>query len=609
MIVTFEKSGCRKQSILHTKLRQTLITIAGILFVLNPVLSLTHEHKAPHPNVLIVLADDQGWGDLTINGNSNLSTPNIDTLAQAGAAFDRFYVCPVCSPTRAEFLTGRYHPRGGVYSTSAGGERLDLDEKTIADAFKAAGYATAAFGKWHNGSQWPYHPNARGFDTFYGFCSGHWGHYFSPDLEHNGRLIKGNGYVTDDFTDQALRFIEQNYDQPFFCYLACNTPHSPMQVPDRFYKKFEDANLENRCHQPDKENIEHTRAALAMCENIDWNVGRLLKKLDELGIASNTIVVYFSDNGPNGWRWNGGMKGIKGSTDEGGVRSPLFIRWLSQIKPGMQIAPIAGAIDLLPTLSDLAGIPIAGASQLDGVSLKPLLLGETDIWPDRMLFHHWRDHTSVRTQRFKRDHTGALFDMENDPGQMRNVSAAYPDVADQFAKAAAEWRENVLGSDTEDKRPFPVGYLEAPVTLLPARDGMAHGSVQRSNRYPNCSFFTHWTSTHDSITWDIQVITSGLYEASVYYTCPAKDVGAAVQLRFGGPRVSAKIKEAHDPPMVGAEHDRVERIESYVKAFKRLQLGTVYLPEKRGLLSLSASHIPGRQVMDLRCVMLRLINP
>ena len=165
---------------------------------------------ARKPNVVVVLTDDQGWGDLSLNGNTNLSTPNIDSLARDGASFDRFYVCPVCSPTRAEFLTGRYHPRSGVYSTSAGGERMDLDETTIADRFKAAGYATAAFGKWHNGMQYPYHPNGRGFDYYYGFCSGHWGNYFDPMLERNGQIVKGNGFVIDGFTSEAMQFMESH---------------------------------------------------------------------------------------------------------------------------------------------------------------------------------------------------------------------------------------------------------------------------------------------------------------------------------------------------------------------------------------------------------------
>ncbi|MEA3461855.1 MAG: sulfatase-like hydrolase/transferase, partial [Bacteroidota bacterium] len=149
--------------------------------------------EADQPNVIVILTDDQGWGDLSVHGNSNISTPNIDELSSSGASLENFYVCAVCSPTRAELLTGRYHFRGGVYSTGGGGERLDMDETTIAEIFKAAGYSTAAYGKWHNGMQYPYHPNGRGFEDYYGFCSGHWGNYHSPMLEHNGKIVQGEG--------------------------------------------------------------------------------------------------------------------------------------------------------------------------------------------------------------------------------------------------------------------------------------------------------------------------------------------------------------------------------------------------------------------------------
>src|SRR5262245_31795526 len=220
-----------------------------------------------HPNVVIFLADDAGWGDYSRNGNTQVNTSHIDSIARDGALFDRFFVCPVCSPTRAEFLTGRYHPRGGVFGVSTGGERLNLGERTIADFFRAAGYATAVFGKWHNGSQYPYHPNARGFDEFYGFTSGHWGDYFSPPLEHNGQFVQGNGYVTDDFAEHAMGFVEKNRDRPFLCYLAFNTPHSPMQVPDRWYERFKDRELSLRYTGPQREDVAFTRAALAMCEN------------------------------------------------------------------------------------------------------------------------------------------------------------------------------------------------------------------------------------------------------------------------------------------------------------------------------------------------------
>jgi arylsulfatase A-like enzyme len=209
-----------------------------------PYLSQGLQSSATRANVVIIVSDDLGWGDLSIHANTNLHTPNIDNLAREGARFAHFYVSPVCSPMRAELLTGRYHPRGGVYSTSAGGERLDLDEVTMAQVFKKAGYATAPYGKWHNGMQFPYHPNARGFDDFYGFCSGHWGDYFSPQLEHNGKLVEGKGFIIDDLTDHAIRYIENNKERPFFLYLPYNTPHSAMQVPDRWWDKFKDKKLD-----------------------------------------------------------------------------------------------------------------------------------------------------------------------------------------------------------------------------------------------------------------------------------------------------------------------------------------------------------------------------
>jgi arylsulfatase A-like enzyme len=565
------------------------------------------DSKPAKPNIVVLLADDQGWGDLRIHGNTNLSTPNVDSLARDGALFERFYVQPVCSPTRAEFLTGRYHPRGGVWGVSTGGERLNLDQKTIADTFRAAGYATACFGKWHNGTQYPYHPNGRGFDEFYGFTSGHWGDYFSPPLDHNGKPVRGKGYLADDLTDHALGFVEQNRQRPFFCYIAFNTPHSPMQVPDRWYEKFKDKELKLRYAGPQREDPAMTRAALAMCENIDWNVGRVLRKLDDLKLADKTIVVYFSDNGPNSWRWNGGMRGRKGSTDEGGVRSPLLVRWSGHIKPRTVIPQIAGAIDLLPTLAGLAGVPLLEKRPLDGVSLAPLLLGKSERWPERMLFAHWNGRVSVRTQRYRLDAGGKLYDLIKDPGQQRDITRDEPATAARLAETVARWKRDVLSGLKKDGRPFPVGYREFPLTQLPARDGVPHGNVRRSAPAPNSSFFTNWTSTEDRITWDIQVATAGRYEVVVYYTCAKENVGSQVEVSFRGKQVRGVVAEAHDPPLEGAAHDRVPRRgESYVKDFRPLPLGEMTLEKGRGQLALQAVRVTGKQVMDVRGVMLTL---
>ncbi|SHE72928.1 Arylsulfatase A [Mariniphaga anaerophila] len=556
------------------------------------------------PNIIVILADDQGWGDLSINGNTALHTPNIDNLARSGVSFNRFFVSPVCSPTRAEFLTGRHHLRCGVYSTSAGGERINADEKLISEVFKRAGYRTAAFGKWHSGMQYPYHPNARGFDEFYGFCSGHWGNYFSPMLEHNGQITQGNGFIIDDFTEQALNYIEKHKHEPFFIYLPFNTPHSPMQVPDRWWNKFEEVKI------PKGNDDNHTRAALAMCENIDWNVGRLLAKLDELKLANNTIVVYFSDNGPNGNRWNGGMRGIKGSTDEGGVRSPLFICWPAGIEAGTKIPQICSAMDLMPTLADMAGIKIANNKPLDGISLTPLLYENDDIWEDRILVQHWNNRLSVRTQQYRLDYSGNLYDMNNDPGQTKAINNLKPELTKTLQKTADDFRKNMLEKFGKkfDKRPFVIGHPDAKHTQIPARDGFEHGNIKRSNHYPNDSFFNNWTSIDDSITWNCEIGKTGTYKVELFYTCPTADVGSTIELSFNDNRLTAKIVEAHDPPLTGMEYDRFPRIESYVKDFKQTTLGNIELSKGRGTLILKALEIPGSQVMDFRLMLLTRID-
>lgn len=561
------------------------------------------------PNVVIILADDQGWGDLGINGNTNLQTPNIDKMASEGVRFTNFYVCPVCSPTRAELLTGRYHVRGGVYSTSAGGERLDLDETTIADVFKKAGYATAAYGKWHNGMQYPYHPNARGFDDFYGFCSGHWGEYFDPMLEHNGELVKGKGFVTDDFTNHGLQFIKKNKDKPFFLYLPYNTPHSPMQVPDIWWDKLKDKDIKMRARNVDDEDVQFTKAALAMSENIDWNVGRVLKKIKELGLEENTIVLYFSDNGPNSWRWNGGMKGRKGSTDEGGVRLPLLMKWPGKIIKGRKIEQISAAIDLLPTLADLAGIDYRTNKPLDGVSLKPLLVEEHPQWNDRYIYSYWNHQISVRNQKYRLDNKGALFDIEQDRGQTKDLSQQRTEIEKQLTEAKEKFRTEILSElPSKDDRPFLIGHPDAKITQLPARDGVAHGNIKRSNKYPNCSFFTNWISLEDQITWDIEVVQDGDLEVELYYTCPKGDEGSTFELSLGNSVLKGRIKEAFDPPLRGMEKDRVKREESYVKDWKPLNMGIIHAKKGHALLTVKALEITGHSVMDVRLLMFKRVN-
>jgi len=561
------------------------------------------------PNVVVILADDQGWGDLSSNGNPNLRTPNIDSLARDGTTFDRFFVSPVCAPTRAEFMTGRFHSRTGVWGVSRGEERLNLDERTIADVFREAGYATGNFGKWHNGTQFPYHPNGRGFDEFYGFTHGHWGHYFSPPLDHNGTTVRGNGYVTDDFSERAMQFIEANQDKPFFAYVTYCTPHTPFQVPDQFFEPFADKTFSMHHRDPEKEEIERTRSALSMVENIDWNVGRILKRLEELDLDDDTIVVYFSDNGPNSWRWNGDMKGRKGRTDEGGVRVPCLIRWPGIIKSGRTVEGISGAIDLLPTLCELTGVSIGETKPLDGISQAEQLTAEKPRQPnDRMIYSVHGVRVGVRTQQYRLDEKGTLFDMIADPGQRVDISESKKQVADRLRVAVADFRAASVPESKPPPRPFTVGYRDFPVTSLPARDGIATGEIERSNRAPNCSFYTNWVNTDDVVSWDVAVNEAGTYAVTVYYTCPEEDVGATFEVSVGDAKVSGKITEPHDPPLVGKAEDRVDRgTESYMKDFRPLFVGELALESGRTTITIKPTNIPGSQAMDIQEITLELL--
>ena len=594
------------------------------LFLLACLLLSAALASAKSPNVVVLLADDAGWGDYSFNGNRQVATPHIDGIAKAGAHFDRFFVQPVCSPTRSEFLTGRYHRRLGVYGVSTGQERMNPDEKTVADSFKGAGYVTGIFGKWHNGSQWPYHPLARGFDTFWGYTSGHWGEYFDAPLEHNGVMKTSKGYIVDVLTDKALQFIERNQSKPFLCFVPFTTPHSPWSAPASDWARFKDKPLSQTATNAQAEKPDETRCALAMVENQDRNVGRILAKLKELNLEEDTIVVYFSDNGPNGHRWTGGMKGTKATTDEGGVRSPLFIRWPGKITAGTQVKPIAGAIDLASTLEALAGIKRVGDRPRDGRDLSPLIKTGLDAdWAPRQIFNTWGNNVSVRTQTHRLDNAGNLFDMVTDPGQTTPIQAKQPELAKELIAAVSAWRKEMgiaapaggkgkgKGANgpgnAVDPRPLAIGYREFPITILPARDGEPRGEMQRSGQAPNSSYFVNWTKPTDSAVWNIEVVTAGTYVVTLDYTCPQADVGSKLELSFEGTLLKGKVTDAWDPPLL-TDQDVVPRGtgESVMKVFRTMTLGEVRLEPGKGELRLRATDIPGKSVMDLRRVTLTL---
>lgn len=572
------------------------------------------------PNVLVVLTDDQGWGDLSLHGNPNLQTPHIDSLARDGVQIKNFYVCAVCSPTRAEFLTGRYHTRTGVFSTSAGGERFDVAERTIGDAFQDAGYATAAFGKWHSGMQAPYHPNARGFEEFYGFCSGHWGNYFSPMLEHNGEIVEGDGFIVDDLTQHAIEFMEQPRENPFLVYLPLNTPHSPMQVPNEDWKEFEGKEIvpDPRPENAKKEDVQHTRAALALCENIDDNIGRLLDALERLSLSQNTIVVFFCDNGPNGSRFNGGLRGRKGAVHEGGLRSPCLIRYPAKLKAGQTVGGIAGAIDLLPTLADLCDVEVGGiAGPLDGISLRDALVDPQTEPARRLIFTAWKGKLSVRSNQYRYHQNGDLFDLEADPGETRSIAKTKPVAAARFKRALEEWAVETKprGRNHSEEQVFPVGHPEHAWTQLPARDAQATGEIRRSNRFPNSSYMTNWHSTDDAITWDVDVLAKGQFEVELYYACPESAVGTKLNLEWrqgdSTATIGSEVTVANPSGPIHLDKDRSARAESDEKHWEKLSLGRIDLSEGSGRLSLTCPRIMGEdgepRGVEIRLMMLHRV--
>lgn len=425
-------------------------------------------------------------------------------------------------------------------------------------------------------------------------------------------MVRTEGYIVDVCTDRALAFIERSRGRPFFCYVPFTTPHSPWSVPDEDWVRFKDRELAVRATDPARENADHTRCALAMMENQDRNVGRILRKLEELGLAENTIVVYFSDNGPNSFRWNGGLRSRKGSTDEGGVRVPLYVRWPSGLPAGRSVREIAGAIDLLPTLTSLTGVPRVGDRSLDGRDLTPLMRGTATAWEDRPLFAAWNNAVSVRTRSHVLDAQGRLYDLENDPGQTTPLNAREPAVAQRLAAAVAAWRRDMYGDagapTSPDARPIPVGYREFPVTILPARDGVAMGGVKRSSSAPNSSFFVNWTNRDDRIEWPVAVETAGRFAVSIDYTCPVDDAGATIELSLGTSRLVGRVEPGWDPPFY-TNQDTLPRpaAESPAKEFRPLALGEIELPRGEGTLALRALDIPGKTVMEVRRLTLTLL--
>jgi arylsulfatase A len=583
-------------------LTHLLVLLTSLIAI--PVSGKQEAAARRQPNILLIVTDDQGYGDLGSTGNPYVRTPHLDRLAAESVVFDRFFVSPVCAPTRASLLTGRYNLRTGTWGVTGGRETMRGDEVTLAEVLRDNGYRTGAFGKWHNGSHVPSTPRAQGFDKFFGFRGGHGNLYFDADLEHDGKPVKTKGYIADVLTDEAMRFIEQQRREPFFCYLAFNTPHSPFQVPDRYFDAFRAKRLDAPL-----------ATVYGMVENIDDNVGRLLARLDDLRLRQDTIVIFLSDNGPAGDRYNVGMRGRKATVHEGGVRVPFFVRWPARLQP-RRVDRIAAHIDLFPTLVELLGVPAPKETPIDGRSLRPLLEGDAAEWTDRLLFTHQARLEgppnpypgAVRTQRYRAVNDGKgwqLFDMEADPSQKTDVSAGNPEIARRLSDAYGAWFAEVSRSAFV-RPPIEVGHSSENPIELEAPDAVLSGLAYKNSLQGWANdWIAGWTSTDSSATWNIDVVRGGRYELTLAYICEEKDAGSRIRVTAGSASTEAVVKGTAIRP-IQLPNREPGHYRSMV--WSQLPVGTLQLEKGRTRVEVRAATKAGESVMELKHVALRYVE-
>ena len=506
--------------------------------------------QAQTPNVILIITDDQGYGDLGTHGNPHVQTPVLDQLASESIRFNNFYVSPVCAPTRSSLMTGRYSLRTGVRDTYNGGAIMHTNEITIAEMLKSAGYQTGMFGKWHLGDNYPSRPMDQGFDETVMHLAGGMGQvgdfttwfqgdrsYFDPVLWHNGKQQAYEGYCSDIFTDQALKFIESNQKSPFFCYLSFNAPHTPLQVPDKYYEMYKDIDPgsgfddDNRPfpEMSDKDK-EDARRVYAMVTNIDDNIGRVLNKLEALHLEDNTVVIFMTDNGPQQKRYIAGLRGRKSDVYQGGVRAPLFVRNPQIDGTSNLIETTAAHIDMFPTLAEICGAELPGDRLLDGKSLLPLMIGEKVDWENRPLFFNWTRkypekyrNVALQMGQYKLvGHTDynpgieefELFDLDDDPYELNNIVSTNQQVAESLKEEMDKIFSSLIQSDNLLNPPLiMVGHEQENPIVLNRNDAKGQRGI--------------WAQQELYGYWDV-AIQEGYYDLKLRFIEPLENTGRIV---------------------------------------------------------------------------------
>jgi len=485
------------------------------------------------PNVIIIMTDDQGFGDLGINKNPNIITPNIDQFASESVRFDNFFVSPVCAPTRASLMTGRYSLRTGVRDTYNGGAIMSNTETTIAEILKEADYSTGIFGKWHLGDNYPFRPSEQGFDESIIHLAGGIGQvgdftnyykgntsYFDPILWKNNKKNQYDGYCSDIFAENAVKFIEKNKNKPFFCYLSFNAPHTPLQVPKKYYNMykdldpeldFKDESLASKMSEKDKEDA---RRIYGMVTNIDDNIGKVLNKLTELGIEEETIIIFMTDNGPQQFRYNSNMKGLKGTVYNGGTRVPFYIKYAEKFKNSKVISRMSAHIDILPTILELCNLKIPSDRKIDGQSLVPLI--NSKPFNDRHLFSYWTRrfpekyiNMSIQNDNYKlvgnNDYNGKikdfeLYDLIADPLESKNVINQNIEIAKSFKIEMDNSIDDLLSSENIKNPPrIIIGSEFENPTVLNRNDASGERGIWTQN-----DIYSYWKVNFKKGTYDFK---------------------------------------------------------------------------------------------------------
>ena len=474
-----------------------------------------------HPNVIFVITDDQGYGDVACHGNPVLKTPHLDQMAHESVQLDNHHHDPLCSPSRAALLTGQYASRNGVWHVIHGRHLLHPDAITMADIFSDNGYRTGMFGKWHLGDNVPFAPQYRGFDEVLchrgggvGELPDYWGNsYMDDSYFHHGRAKQYTGYCTDVFFRAALDFIEANQRQPFFVYLATNAMHAPFIVPERYAAPYKAQGM-----AADRANF------YGMIANFDENMGRLFRRLKELDLNENTIIIFTADHGTaagfdpaSGAGYNAGLRGKKGSVYDGGHQVNFFLRWHNTLPAGKKVAALTAHIDILPTLIDLCRLELGAAHDFDGLSLAAYLQDESAALPERSVFVHlqpdqpqkWH-HCVVMRGRWRLVNGEELYDMGKDRGQQWDISPDFPQVVAALRREYESWWAGLQKAFAEYIH-IPVGTEQENPSLLSARD---------------------WHPTQGSVPWRQAWIGDPAYDANGFWMIDVVQAGLyAIELR------------------------------------------------------------------------------